>query len=100
MTRMPTKQIHRVNPVQIDFKADGSPERIQHDRRRMLLHRLFDNRLQIASDKIENILALVTFLNISGCSGRLLRSRIASVGNSPNRGRLRRTCCSCSRIRC
>ena len=51
------QQIHRVNPVQIDFKAGGSPERIQHDRRRMLLHRLFDNRLQVASASIERILA-------------------------------------------
>jgi hypothetical protein len=30
------QQIHRVNPVQIDFKAGGSPECIQQDRRRML----------------------------------------------------------------
>jgi len=41
------QQIHRVNPVQLDFKAGGSSERIQSDRRRMLLHRLFENRLQI-----------------------------------------------------
>lgn len=51
------QQIHRVNPVQIDFKAGGSPERIQHDRRRMLLHRLFENRLQITSSSIEAALA-------------------------------------------
>jgi len=51
------QQIHRVNPVQIDFKAGGSPERIQNDRRRMLLHRLFENRLQIASASIESVLA-------------------------------------------
>ncbi|WPZ34053.1 DUF499 domain-containing protein [Thalassobaculum sp. OXR-137] len=50
------QQIHRVNPVQIDFKAGGSPERIQHDRRRMLLHRLFENRLQIAPASIESLL--------------------------------------------
>lgn len=50
------QQIHRVNPVQIDFKAGGSPERIQHDRRRMLLHRLFENRLQVASASIESLL--------------------------------------------
>lgn len=50
------QQIHRVNPVQIDFKAGGSPERIQHDRRRMLLHRLFENRLQIAPASIEGLL--------------------------------------------
>ena len=30
------------------FQGGGSPEQIQHDRRRMLLHRLFENRLQIA----------------------------------------------------
>ncbi len=51
------QQIHRVNPVQIDFKAGGSPERIQHDRRRMLLHRLFENRLQIAPASVESLLA-------------------------------------------
>jgi Protein of unknown function (DUF499) len=48
-------QIHRVNPVQIDFKAAGSPERIQQDRRRMLLHRLFENRLQVTNFDIERI---------------------------------------------
>ena len=50
------QQIHRVNPVQVDFKAGGSPERIQHDRRRMLLHRLFENRLQIGRADVEAIL--------------------------------------------
>jgi hypothetical protein len=42
------QQIHRVNPVSIDFKAGGSPERIRQDRRRMLLHRLFENRRNIS----------------------------------------------------
>ena len=51
------QQIHRVNPIQVDFKAGGSPERIQHDRRRMLLHRLFENRLQIAPASIDHLLA-------------------------------------------
>jgi hypothetical protein len=51
------QQVHRVNPVAIDFKAGGSAERIQHDRRRMLLHRLFDNRLQIANGTIESLVA-------------------------------------------
>jgi hypothetical protein len=49
------QQVHRVNPVAVDFKAGGSAERIQQDRRRMLLHRLFDNRLQIASGSIESL---------------------------------------------
>ncbi len=51
------QQIHRVNPVLIDFKAGGSPEQIQQDRRRMLLHRLFENRLQIPSDQIAQLVA-------------------------------------------
>lgn len=51
------QQVHRVNPVAIDFKAGGSAERIQKDRRRMLMHRLFDNRLQIASGTIEGLVA-------------------------------------------
>ena len=49
------QQVHRVNPVAIDFKAGGNAERIQQDRRRMLLHRLFDNRMQIASSSIESL---------------------------------------------
>jgi len=51
------QQVHRVNPVAIDFKAGGNAERIQQDRRRMLLHRLFDNRLQIATANIETLTA-------------------------------------------
>lgn len=51
------QQVHRVNPITIDFKAGGSPERIQQDRRRMLLHRLFDNRLQVSSTNINSALA-------------------------------------------
>jgi hypothetical protein len=51
------QQIHRVNPVAIDFKAGGNAERIQQDRRRMLLHRLFDNRLQIDNGKISALLS-------------------------------------------
>ena len=51
------QQVHRVNPIAIDFKAGGNAERIQQDRRRMLLHRLFDNRLQISFDAIASLLA-------------------------------------------
>ena len=50
------QQIHRVNPVQVDFRAGGSPDKIQHDRRRMLLHRLFENRLQIGEAEVEGLL--------------------------------------------
>jgi hypothetical protein len=51
------QQVHRVNPVAIDFMAGGNAERIQQDRRRMLLHRLFDNRLQISAASIETLAA-------------------------------------------
>jgi hypothetical protein len=51
------QQVHRVNPVAIDFKAGGNAERIQQDRRRMLLHRLFENRLQIAPTSIDSLVA-------------------------------------------
>jgi hypothetical protein len=51
------QQVHRVNPVPIDFKAGGNAERIQQDRRRMLLHRLFDNRLQIAAASIGTLVS-------------------------------------------
>jgi hypothetical protein len=50
------QQVHRVAPVAIDFKAGGSAERIQQDRRRMLLHRLFENRLTIANGTIEALI--------------------------------------------
>lgn len=52
------QQIHRNNPVLIDFKAGGSAERIQQDRRRMLLHRLFENRLQVPEDQIEKAIGI------------------------------------------
>ncbi|RUQ39816.1 MAG: DUF499 domain-containing protein [Candidatus Competibacteraceae bacterium] len=50
------QQVHRVNPVAIDFKAGGNPERVQQDRRRMLLHRLFTNRLQITKPQIASLI--------------------------------------------
>ena len=50
------QQVHRVNPVAIDFKAGGQPERVQQDRRRMLLHRLFTNRLQITKPQIASLI--------------------------------------------
>lgn len=51
------QQVHRVNPIAIDFKAAGSAESIQQDRRRMLLHRLFDNRLQIPDGTIDALIS-------------------------------------------
>jgi energy-coupling factor transporter ATP-binding protein EcfA2 len=50
------QQIHRNNPIQIDFKAGGSAERVQQDRRRMLLHRLFQNRMQVPTSQIEELI--------------------------------------------
>jgi hypothetical protein len=45
------QQIQRVNPVIVDFKG---PE-AKHDRLRLLLHRLFDNRMQVDPGKIQSL---------------------------------------------
>ena len=43
------QQIQRVNPIVVDFKGPSA----RQDRLRLLLHRLFDNRLQINNTEIE-----------------------------------------------
>ena len=52
------QQVHRHNPVTIDFKAGATADRIQQDRRRLLLHRLFENRLQIPAQNVEELISL------------------------------------------
>lgn len=47
------QQVHRVNPVLVDFKGPNAAK----DRRRLLLHRLFENRLQIHTDDIASLIA-------------------------------------------
>lgn len=47
------QQIHRVNPIQIDFKGPHA----QLDRRRLLLHRLFENRLLVSAASIQELSA-------------------------------------------
>jgi hypothetical protein len=94
------QQVHRVNPVAIDFKAGGNAERVQQDRRRMLLHRLFDNRLQIAK-RHHRIAGRTARRRIASACWRCRPlSRSASARNSLNRGRLPRTCCACLKNRC
>ncbi len=46
------QQIQRVNPVIVDFKGPSA----KSDRLRLLLHRLFDNRLQVDESSIENLI--------------------------------------------
>ncbi len=46
------QQIQRVNPVIIDFKGPSA----KHDRSRLLLHRLFKNRLQVSRQQIESLI--------------------------------------------
>ena len=46
------QQIHRVNPIQVDFKGPKA----QTDRRRLLLHRLFDNRLQVSDSSVRSVI--------------------------------------------
>ena len=48
------QQIHRVNPRQIDFKGPNA----RRDRLRLLLHRLFDNRMQVPVAQIEAAIAV------------------------------------------
>ena len=47
------RQIHRVNPALVDWKGVSA----KRDRQRLLLHRLFDNRLNIDPGKIKSALA-------------------------------------------
>jgi len=47
------RQIHRIGPDVIDFKGEAAKE----DRKRLLLHRLFENRVQFATPAIEQIVA-------------------------------------------
>lgn len=46
------QQIHRVHPVQVDFKGPHAAQ----DRRSLLLHRLFENRIHIPSGEIEKLI--------------------------------------------
>jgi len=43
------KQLHRLNPVLVNFKDAGS----RQDRQKLLIHRLFENRTQISNDQIK-----------------------------------------------
>ena len=47
------RQIHRIGPMIIDFKGETAKE----DRKRLLLHRLFENRAQFTTPAIEQIVA-------------------------------------------
>lgn len=46
------QQIHRVNPLRIDFKGPTA----RRDRLRLLLHRLFENRMHIPDSDIERVI--------------------------------------------
>ncbi len=48
------QQIHRVNPIQVDFKGPNA----ERDRRRLLLHRLFENRDQVPSSDVAKIIVV------------------------------------------
>ncbi len=45
------QQVHRVNPIQVDFKGPHA----QTDRRRLLLYRLFENRLQVSDSSVRSV---------------------------------------------
>lgn len=48
------QQILRVNPVLIDWKGQNA----KRDRQRLLLHRLFENRLHLEPEKIESLISV------------------------------------------
>lgn len=47
------RQVHRIGPVVIDFKGEAAKE----DRKRLLLHRLFENRAQFTPPVVEQTVA-------------------------------------------
>ncbi len=47
------QQVYRINPVRVDFKG---PE-AKRDRQKLLLYRLFENRMQITEADIENLIS-------------------------------------------
>lgn len=47
------QQLFRVNPVRVDFRG----EQAQRDRRRLLLHRAFENRMNVPVSAIEALIA-------------------------------------------
>ena len=47
------RQVHRVGPVVVDFKGEAARE----DRKKLVLHRLFQNRNQISTAEIEQTVA-------------------------------------------
>jgi hypothetical protein len=51
------QQVYRINPVRIDFKG---PE-AKRDRQKLLLYRIFENRIQISEADIENL--ITAYLN-------------------------------------
>jgi hypothetical protein len=46
------QQVHRVNPVLVDFQGPLA----KRDRQRLLLHRIFENRLQVPGPKINGLI--------------------------------------------
>jgi hypothetical protein len=71
------RQIHRIGPVVVDFKGDTAKE----DRKKLLLHRLFENRAQFGSPAIEQVVSAYSSERI-----RLLHSGKSDV----EKDRLRR----------
>jgi hypothetical protein len=46
------QQIHRINPVLVDFQGAQA----KHDRQRLLLYRIFENRLNVPGDQIKTLI--------------------------------------------
>lgn len=46
------QQIHRINPVLVDFQGSQA----KHDRQRLLLYRIFENRLNVPEEQIKGLI--------------------------------------------
>ena len=80
------QQIQRVGPILVDFKGPTAKE----DRQKLLLHRLFENRMQVSKWQIETIVSVHVgeYLRLQRVPPAETRNRSAislpRVGHSPH----------------
>ena len=82
------QQMHRVNPVVVDFKGPLA----KRDRQRLLLYRIFDNRMQIPTAQITTPDPHPCLGMLSSGQGPPTRAGEADRRSFLKRGRSRRIC--------
>ena len=71
------QQIHRVNPIVVDFKGENS----KRDRKRLLIHRIFENRRHVYDEDILKLIKVhineyIRLLNIPETETRTFKAGI------------------------